>query len=634
MSLSKQLFIFVSLLFLIIFSLNFILSVRNIKSYLEIESQVHAQDTATSLGLSLAPYITNESDPVMETMIKAIFDMGYYSEIKLLNPDSKPLVHLVNKQGFVEVPQWFVGLLPMQLATAGSEVSSGWAIGGTLYVTINPGYAYLKLYGQAKSTLGYALITFVVAISLLILVLRFILLPLQAINQLALTIADGEFATIDPLPWTKEVRNVALSMNIMSKKLEGVVTNFNGKLEVLGKKLQLDDLTGLLKKSCFETDLKQLSIDDTEAYIFLIKIDSLIALAKEQSPENIDELLKKFANKLTLLSEQYVAGTLTAYRFFGAEFTLIARSMSKEQAEVVAKSVSTILSDLAEDTKRSDIAHIGITRFNPMRTTGAILDAAHEAFEQAQIIGANSYYFRITDDLAKDIATWKELVFKIVDQATYKVLFTGQVVDFKTSAVLMEDACTQANDQDNIEIVPIGTFVSIAEKFSKIVDLDQGITERTIAYINTNAIAHEVAISLSTRTVKNADFRTWLADRIGNQAIAQQLVFSASAYAVAKEAEVYKEFIEFVHSLGSKIMLRRFETQSMSLEMAKALKPDYIRLARELSNGLGADQGKRNFVATMQEIATLLDIVILAENVLLDEDYSIIRDLGLAGASR
>ncbi len=635
MSLSKQLFLFVSVLFLIIFSLNFILSVNNIKSYLEIESQVHAQDTATSLGLSLSPYIANEADPVMETMINAIFDMGYYREIKLVNPENKSLVFVTNKSGFNDVPQWFVDLLPMKLATASSEISSGWNIGGIIYVTINPGYAYLKLFEQVKSTLIYSFITFVVAIFLLVLVLRFILLPLQTINNLALTIADGQFATIDQLPWTKEVRNVAISMNIMSRKLEGVISSLNSKLEGLGKKLLLDDLTRLLKRSSFETDMKQLTIGgDAEAYIFLIKIDSLATLTKEHGPESIDIFLKKFANNLIQLSEQYASGVLTAYRFFGAEFALLAQSLSNEQAESVAKQVSKILSDLAEEYNRTDIGHIGVTRFNSMRTLGESLLAANEAYEQAQLIGANSYYFRTTDDHAKDIEAWKDLVFKVVDQQAYSVVFASPVIEFKSSDVLIEDAQTQVCDSENNEIVPIGIFVSIAEKFSKIVDLDQGVTEKAIDYIINRAIRHEVAISLSTRTVKNADFRAWLAEHIGNQAIAKQLVFSVSAYAVAKETAMYKEFIEFIHSLGAKVMLRRFETQSLSLEMAKALKPDYIRLARELSNGLSFDHGKRHFVETMQEIANLVDIVILAENVLSDDDYRLIKSLGLAGASR
>lgn len=633
MSLSKQLLILISVIFLIIFSVNFLLSVNKIRSYLEVESQVHAQDTATSLGLSLSPYIANENDPVLETMIKAIFDMGYYSEIKLVNVDNKPLVIAENKETFTEVPQWFIELLPMQLATAESEINSGWSIGGTVYVTINPGLAYLKLYQLAQSSLNYSLITFTGAVLLLILILRFMLLPLKAINELALAIADGQFKTIEKLPWTLEVKNVAISMNTMSKKIEGIISSFNTKLDSLGKKLQLDDLTGLPKKSSFETDMKRLFMADVDAFIFIIKIDGLAGLVKEHGSDTIDQFLKRFAGLLKDVSAQYDPDLVTPYRFFGSEFAILARSLSREQAEQIAQSLSTLLAGLGEAYLRKDIAHIGIATFNPLGTTSDILAAANEAFEQAQLIGSNSYYFRIGSNHAKDIAEWKDLIFDIIDQKTYQISYISQIKHFDTDVVFMEETLTQAFNQQG-KPIPIGTFVSIAEKFAKIVELDQGVTQRVVDHIRTQAISHAIAINLSTRTVKNADFRVWLAGEIKDSSIAAQLVFSISAYAVAKEVDVYLDFFEFIHSLGAKVMLKRFETQSMPLEMAKKLRPDYIRLARDLSNELTHDESKKTFIETMLQAAQLLDIVVLAENVQSDEDYAVIRAIGLYGGSR
>ena len=633
MSLSKQLLILVSSIFLIIFSVNFVLSVNKIRNYLEVESQVHAQDTATSLGLSLSPYIVDEKDPVLETMIKAIFDMGYYREIKLVNPDNKVLVIAENTKTFSDIPQWFIDALPMQPATAESEINAGWSVGGTIYVTINPGTGYLKLYQLAQSSLNYSLMTFAGAVSLLFLILRFMLLPLQAINRLALEIADGHFNTIKKLPWTLEVKNVAISMNTMSEKIADIISGFNTKLDSLGKKLQVDDLTGLPKKSTFETDMKQLFMADADAFVFIIKIDSLAGLAKELGSDTIDKFLKRFAGLLTDVSAQYESGLVTPYRFFGSEFAMLARNLSKEQAEQLAQSLTTLLANLGQDYARKDVAHIGIATFNPFGTTPDILAAANEAFEQAQMIGSNSYYFKIGSNLAKDISDWKELVFSIIDQKSYQVSYTGQTKFFENDTVLMEDAFTKAFDSQGNSI-PIGTFVSIAEKFSKIVELDKGVTLQAINYIKSQSITHKIAISLSTRTVKNADFRMWLDNEIKNSPIAAQLVFSISAYAVAKEVDVYVEFFEFIHALGAKVMLKRFETQSMPLEMAKKLHPDYIRLARDLCNELSRDESKKTFVETMQQAAQLLDIRVLAESIQSDEDDGILRAMGLYGGSR
>ncbi|NOT86452.1 MAG: EAL domain-containing protein [Methylococcaceae bacterium] len=633
MSLSKQLFLFITALFVIIFSLNFMLSVQNIKSYLEVESQGHAQDTATSLGLSLSPYIANETDPMLETMLKAIFDMGYYKEIKLVNVEGKTLVAFTNKAEIADVPSWFTERLPMSAATASSEISAGWNPAANVYVTVHPGNAYLKLFELVKSAFYYSVAIFGVAMLMLFLLLRFILLPLKKINQLALTIANGEYATIQPLPWTQEVRNVALSMNGMSQKIAGVINNSKIRLASLDNLLQRDDLTGLKKKSCFEKDMKQLYMDNKTAFVLMIKVDSLAELVKEQGSETIDHFLQKFAEKLQQITQQAALGNVDHYRFFGSEFVLLVSGVNVEQIEQLAKALTVGFSELAKVYHRLDIAHIGIAPFDPLGTSTGVIAAANEAFEQAQLIGANRYYLRPNDDQAKDSAEWKDLVFEIIDNREYSVTYSSRVVDFKSATILMEDALTQAHDQ-GVEIIPIGTFVAIAERFSKIVDMDRGITQKVMAHINQNGIQHAIAVSLSIRTVKNPAFRTWLESAIGQQPIAKQLIFSFSAYAVAKEVAVYKEFIDFVHGLGAKVMLKRFETQFLSLEIAKTLKADYIRLPRDLSQNLATDHSKRNFVETMLEVATLLDLPLLAENILSDEDYQIVKNIGLMGASR
>lgn len=83
MSLSKQLYIIISIIFFMIFTGNFIISVKNTKEYLEVESQTKAQDTATSLGMSLKNLLKDKTNPEIESVINAIANRGFYKEIRL-----------------------------------------------------------------------------------------------------------------------------------------------------------------------------------------------------------------------------------------------------------------------------------------------------------------------------------------------------------------------------------------------------------------------------------------------------------------------------------------------------------------------------------------------------------------------
>lgn len=632
MSLSKQLLLLISVLFLLIFSGNFAVSVNKIRDYLQVEAKAHAQDTATSLGLSLSPHLANPDNPILETMIKAIYDMGYYKEIKLTDVDGKTLVLLDNSRVFERIPQWFIELLPMETATAMSEISSGWNIAGVVYVSINPGYAYLKLYQQMRGAFYYSLAALIISVLLLFIVLRLTLQPLKKIDRLARTIASGTFAQIETLPWTTEVRNVARSMNFMSGKIEKVINNLHQKLEGLSQNLLLDELTGLYKKGSFETDMDHLFLSHGNGYVFSIKINEFGRLAINLGNAVTDQFLKAFAEILAQsATEQYP--TVKAYRFYGSEFAMLVKDIPAAAIEPFTQALRQKLAFLGEQYQQPDIVHIGIAPFNPQGATEGILAAAHDACEQAKLIGINSYFIRQNTEQGKTDEEWRELVFSVIDNARYNISYIGPVENFRSGHTIMEEAFTEVFDEAG-KPVPIGAFIAMAEKFGKIVELDQGVTRKVVEHLVSRSLIHGVVINLSMTTVKSADFRFWLIDLLRQYALlAGQLLFSVTAYSAAKDIRLFQNFIKFVHQQGANVLLKRYEAQFISAETLKSLKVNYIRLARDLTTDIHSESDKRKLVETLKEIGELLDIWMIAENVQDQKDWAVVKEIGLLGAS-
>ena len=634
MSLFKQLLLLISIFFLILFSVNFTLSINTIKNYLEVESQGHAQDTATSLGLSLSPQMTDTTDPVIKTKVSAIFDSGYYQEIRLLDANDKELVSLSNDKGVEGVPDWFIDYLPMTPMTAKSEISSNWQRSGVVYVTINPSFAYSKLYKQAKTSFLYSLITLVVSIGLLMLLLRITLASLKRINECALHISEGHFEIIENLPWITEVKNITISINAMSRKIKNSITALNNKLDEMGAHLLRDDLSGLYKKSVFDTDMMNLMMAYSPAYLMIIKVDSLPDLIIDRGNEAIDQLLQAVANTLKQAAKRYPETLIKIYHFYGGEFAMLINNGDSEQIEAIAKALSNNFLELGEKQSKADLAHIGVAPVNPVCTPKMMLDSAHEAYELASLIGANSYYLRADDNFAKDIKEWKELVFNCIDNNDYSLSYAGQITSFQTGQLLMEETFIQVHDK-NGQLVALGPFIAMTEKLAKIIDLDKGVISQVLAHILSIPIAHAIAVNLSIDTIKNIGFRLWLEKLFKkNPFVTRQLIFSFSAYAVAKELEICLDFIEVIHQWGGRVMIKRFESQSMSPDVTKKLNPDFIRLAREIGNGISLSPQKQEFVQTLQQMGDLLDIIVLAENVQTDNDYDSLKATGITGASR
>ncbi len=635
MSLSKQLLLLLSLIFFIIFSVSFILSIGNVKNYLEVESQFHVQDTATSLGLSISPHIANEQDPIIATMMAAIFDTGYYQEIRLVNIEGKELVKLTNPTQAIGVPDWLVTLIPMHVATAVSEINSGWQISGTLYVTANPNYGYIKLYQQAKATLLFAVVIFLIAIALLISVLRFTLRPLSDIERQATEISAGNFTTTTKLPWTKEVKNVAISMNSMSDKIGNIINRLNKRVEVLSETLKREPLTQLLNQATFEVNIRQaLSNPKSTGYIALIKFDDLSALSKDKGNEAVDVLLREFAAILKS-TEQF---STSAYRLHGSEFALFFPDFSQAEVLRLIEQLKHDINTLGKAHNQQDLVHIGIVRYSRNSEFNKLYPAMIEAYGQAKNIDSNGYY--LNEDLASAMTDieWKSLIISAIDKNTPnpEITFTAEAYNHQQVPTLkvMEEVFTVIKAEGG-NVLSIGTFFSMAQEFELVEALDQCVVDKVIALMEQTNKLTPVTINLSMSSVSSHSFNSWLKDRLANTKVDNSLLaFSITAYSVAKDIAAFANFARFVNSLGAKVLMKRYSPDIIGIDQLKTLNINYLRLSRNLTKDIANDPNKTQFLDLIQEVATLLDIKVLAEGVRAESDLDILKAKSVYGISR
>ncbi len=741
MSLSKQLYIIISIIFFMIFTGNFIISVKNTKEYLETESVTKAQDTATSLGMSLKNLLKDKKDPEIESTINAIANRGFYKEIRLedayfsikdsdiiksskdlavgkwqisdvkidekigklelltsilsmenelnaleniteepkvekstpteiensyiFTPNgkyrndnisisftatdengkkintttslniNKVLVKVSRDVKFDYIPQWFVSAISFNLEEQSSEISDGWQTSAIIYVSANPGDAYAKLYEQAKGAMIYALIAFVISMALVFVFVQYILKPLKKLEKLAHSIASGKFGTIKELPWTTEIKAVAIAFNDMSTKIEAIINRLNNTLENLSKKLSSDELTGLCLKQNFETDMKKMFINKSTGYVFLIKIADLSSFAKSHTTNEVNDFIKKFAKILrhTVLNSEIKT---TAYRFFGSEFALIAKNATYKDAIALTKLLQKNFEELAIEFNKKEVVHIGGTPFNPIGTTPEILQSATQTYEKATLIGSNEFFITDTNELSRDMESWRNLVFDIIDNSKFEVNYIGnsKILNSHDDRVVMQEAFTNIKDKDG-NVIPIGTFVSIAEKYEKIVEFDKKVIEKVINHILINGVSHDISINLSLESINNTAFIAWIKNKIlDSKNIASQLVFSATAYAVAKNEDKFKFFADEIHKCGAKIIIKRFESKFIPLGNLKDFNLDYIRLARDYTCDISKDYSKQSFIESISELASLLNIKVLAENVKDDEDLEFLKKYNLYAVSR
>ncbi|MCG8426109.1 MAG: hypothetical protein MI754_01980, partial [Chromatiales bacterium] len=123
MTLSRQLLILIIVLLTLVFAGTFYISMQNSRNYLEEQLESHAQDAATSLGLSISPYLGEQQDiATITSMTDAIFDRGFYRTIRVQDMVGKPLVDRIQPVQLEGVPMWFIERFPLETPIGESTV--------------------------------------------------------------------------------------------------------------------------------------------------------------------------------------------------------------------------------------------------------------------------------------------------------------------------------------------------------------------------------------------------------------------------------------------------------------------------------------------------------------------------------
>jgi hypothetical protein len=112
-TLRRQLFLAISLVFLVIFIGLLFLSIKSTRNYLEQQLGSHAQDAATSLTLPLSASLGKGDVILAQTQVESVFDRGYIKRIAVISPTSEVILTRELPEKIGGVPLWFTEVFPL-----------------------------------------------------------------------------------------------------------------------------------------------------------------------------------------------------------------------------------------------------------------------------------------------------------------------------------------------------------------------------------------------------------------------------------------------------------------------------------------------------------------------------------------
>ena len=394
MTLYRQLLIFTLVLCFVLFIGVWAYKVQSTRVFLEHQLEAHAQDTATSLALSISPLVAGDDLAGVETMMNAIFDRGYYREITFSDVHGEVLAKRLASVRIDQVPDWFIRALPLTTPGGESLVMAGWKRAGTVYVESHPGYAYRTLWQTFVRLLIYFLLTGLVVFTLGGIALKFLLRPLRRVEEQAEAIGRREYRIQDRIPRTRELKNVVTSMNAMSSRVREMFEEQAGIADKLREHTFMDPLTGLSNRRFLESRIGSTMADSPETargLFLLIQIQQLKETNETKGYEAGDTLLQRCAEVIGEVISPFSGQCVS--RLGGGDFGVFLPDADKQESMQIAGTLAERLATIGVEELgvSEDLFSIGGVYYNTPCSFSHLLAKADTALSAARHAGPNCW---------------------------------------------------------------------------------------------------------------------------------------------------------------------------------------------------------------------------------------------------
>jgi len=641
-TLQRQLLILLSVLLTGLLVGILTLTISNSRHYFQQQLHTHAQDTATSLSLSLQSGLGTKDIALVDSMVDAIFDRGYYRDLSIRGIDGGLILSRHMDPPPHRVPSWFINWLSLKPSPGVAEITYDWKIIGKLRVLSDTDGAYRELWTGAKQAFYLFLSAGVVSWLVLLLTLRKLFRPLADLEQQALAICHKDFSSQQPLPKTRELRRVVQAMNRMTKQLKVLFDEQVAQIEQVRNQAYVDSVSGLGNGRFFNAQLQARIHSPEEPYVgglARMQVKGMLSYNERVGRDDGNKLLKR-VGKIWQKAMDDIEGSCVA-RVSGARFAALLPHVERDVAELIVEQALNDIRALDGVCQGgSGLEIYGGMSFCQIGEDARLMEAqADIALQKAQNVkGGNFELFDEDvhgDPLSPKLAqveNWDEFLSDVIDRKD--VEFHYQPVLSCVDQSLMHYEALARIRVDG-ELLNAGIFIPLVERF----DLEEAFDKLTVSALikrltdlDDNKRA-ALAINLSSHSVRNEAFIDWLIDRVSaHQNIASYLIFEVPELTVRTAHGKLKRLAEGLKAVGAKLSIDHFGTTNSSFGYLSGLPLYSIKVDHSYIRDIQDNLDHQFFVQSLVRIAHSRNILLTAEMVEHQAQWDLLRSFQLDGA--
>lgn len=640
MTLRRQLIIIIAVLFMLMFAGTFAINVHNTRAYLNSQLRAVSQDTATSLGLTLSPHMAEQEMVVVESMIDATFDSGYYRRIVLSDVDGKTLIERIQPAAIDKVPAWFVNFIPLETPQGEALIMAGWQQAGSIRISANPGIAYATLWANSVQSFFWFLASSLVVLGLGVLALYFVLRPLRAVEEQAKDISRKIYTVQKTLPRPLELRSVVEAMNRMADKLRLIFTEQEAALDRMRTDAYRDPLTGLANRSYFTMQLQYL-IDSRSNFergsLILFEVNNLKGLNQRLGYQAGNALIRAIAELMQARLERTVQQESFAARLSGTNFAIVIADVDDDAALEFAESLARDLPALQHRglTDTSEIGHIGLAMYRDQGMQ-QWLSEADMALRAAQLTGENAVrQHGLPEGNEYDTLTatqWIATLRNVVDQQRSTLMLQSTLQASDAAVTLHKEVLLRIAGEDG-RLMPAGIFIPMVHRHGLTQAFDRMVITDVLQRLQgEQGSIDTIAINLLPASICDPEFVEWVYAQLSAQpAFAGRLCFEMSDYAVTQNLHAFQAWIRRIVPTGARVGIDQFGKGFASIRHLSTLNLAYVKIDGSFIREIDKNRDNQSFVESLVNIAHGQDIVVIADSVETEGELETVRRLRVDG---
>ena len=527
-------------------------------------------------------------------MINSVFDSGYYSMIKLTGLEGETLIESSQPLVVNSVPKWFVNNVKLEAPVAQSEIMIGWNKFGTLHVQSNTGIAYYELYNIVQNVFYVLLTMSITALLISYLGVKAIFIPLKKVQKQAEAILQNSFILQEKIPFTVDVRQIVLAMNVMITRVKDIFEQSAKTLSKYEELLYKDEQTVLFNRRYLQNNFKEYisSEEYSSGAASMITCKDLRDLKQEIGFNGQQKLIKSIASIIS----QNALGMLRA-RLNEDDFIIVSPNLTTQNAKnLTDKILLTIKEEFIKFNVDMDKHPVfaAIVPYGPKTPLKDVLTTADITLARAKE-GKNfaSLIYKSDKEIVLGKEQYKELIETSLKNGMFK--FAGQKVESDFAELVHRELYIRLVDSEGRWQIA-SYFMPMVNEIKMTVEIDLYVLNKFADMLRGGMLEKmQYAINLGKDILSSAqhfnEFENAL-KKIKQYASAKIYIEIPNKDDI--DTAVLVGFHQRLRSLGFGFGLDHFGFDAKSIERLSAVNPDYVKIpAANLIDFLGGEASEQ-----------------------------------------